>query len=280
MVTQEQIDRVDWYHDFDFPGGLHARTHHGANAAFFRLSWRFLSDQLSKTDFSGKTVIDVGCWDGYFSFLMERLGAESVLAVDDISQNWGSGEGFRIARELFGSRVELMQDVSVYDLSRRIPRQFDIILFAGVYYHLHSPFNAFAEIRALCHEQSMVIVAGQCARNEIETTARFQLVDPERIKFLPTSQLLRETLQACYFEVTSAAFLSDVPPAERIKEARPLDLLNLARAATKSRRSGKAVPIESNDTVVLTARPFVKKNSVHKYPPPFGLARYDPRWAE
>ncbi len=30
----------------------------------------------------GKTILDVGCWDGYFSFLCERRGA-TVTPVDN-----------------------------------------------------------------------------------------------------------------------------------------------------------------------------------------------------
>lgn len=279
MVIQEQINRLQWYHDFDFPGGLAARTRHQDNAAFFKLMWTFLADQLRGIDFKGKTVLDVGCWDGYFSFLMEQQGAASVLAVDDFSQNWGSSECFRLAHELYQSKVTLIPDVSVYDLGQRIHDHFDVIFFSGVYYHLHSPFQAFSEIRARCHDQSIVIIAGQCFRNEDESIARFHLDSPKRTKFLPTSRLLREMLHACYLDVTSVAFLSDVPEPDRLKTARPTDLLRLAQIAIKYKRSGRAAAWEITDNVVMIAKPFVGENTFHQYPPPFGLAQFDPRWA-
>lgn len=280
MITQDQIDRLAWYHDFDFPNGLVARTRHRDDAAFFKLWWSFLADQLSSIDLAGKTVIDVGCWDGYFSFLMERRGAKSVLAVDDFSQNWGSADCFRIAHELYNSKVTLMPDVSVYDLRQRVPRPFDIILCAGVYYHLHSPFQAFAELRALCHAQSTVIIAGQSIRDENKSYARFQLDNPKRPKFLPTSRLLREMLHACYLDVASVRFLSDVTPADRLKRVSPQDLINLARIAIRSKRAGNVFAIEINDNVMFIAKPIAGKNSSHIYPPPFGLGKFDPRWAE
>jgi len=279
MVTQEQIDRLQWYHDFDFPGGLTARTQHRDNAAFFKLWWTFLGEQLRGIDFAGKSVIDVGCWDGYFSFLMEQLGAASVLAVDDFSQNWGSAECFRIAHELYRSNVTLMPDVSVYDLSQRIPEKFDTIFFSGVYYHLHSPFQAFAEIRARCHNDSIVIIAGQCLRNEEESFARFYLDNPKLSKFLPTSRLLREMLRACYLQVTSIVFLSDLPVPDRFNGARPADLMRLARIAIEEKRSGRAAAQQDAANVVMLAQPFVGENNCHQYKPPFGLAQFDPRWA-
>ncbi|MFT7618472.1 MAG: hypothetical protein ACI97A_002115 [Planctomycetota bacterium] len=51
----------------------------------------YLFDQL---DFQGKSVIDIGCWDGYFSFQAERRGASLVVGFDDPSYRWGGMDGF------------------------------------------------------------------------------------------------------------------------------------------------------------------------------------------
>src|SRR5262245_8319886 len=95
-TAQERIDAVEGYHDFDCPGGLAARTSHCAE--MHRLTWRFLESELGRIDFRGKTVLDIGCWDGYWSFYAERRGARSVLASDDASQNWAGSKGLLLAR--------------------------------------------------------------------------------------------------------------------------------------------------------------------------------------
>jgi tRNA (mo5U34)-methyltransferase len=69
-----------------------------------RQIWAFIEQQLATVDFRGKRVLEVGSWDGYWSFWAERHGARSVLATDDLSQNWSAGrrrlfaepESFRI----------------------------------------------------------------------------------------------------------------------------------------------------------------------------------------
>src|SRR3954469_22034393 len=107
MTTAEarrRIDEVEWYHDFDFGGGLAARTK-SPDAEEHRRLWDFIEDQLSAIDFRGKTVLDVGCWDGYWSFHAEKRGAKSVLASDDATQNWAGSRGLMLAKELLGSRV-------------------------------------------------------------------------------------------------------------------------------------------------------------------------------
>ena len=59
---------------------------------------------------AGKSVLDVGAWDGFFSFEAERRGASRVLATDsyvwDGSHDWGSKRGFELARTALNSKVE------------------------------------------------------------------------------------------------------------------------------------------------------------------------------
>src|SRR5580704_17984323 len=83
-------------------------------------------------DLRGKRVLDVGAWDGWFSFECERRGAE-VVAVDCIPL-----DTFHEAKELLGSKVEyLTHDVN--ELSARRLGTFDIVLFFGVLYHVRHP---------------------------------------------------------------------------------------------------------------------------------------------
>ena len=49
----------------------------------------------------GRTVLDVGAWDGFYSFEMERRGAAKVLATDHFcwgGNGWASQDGFNLAR--------------------------------------------------------------------------------------------------------------------------------------------------------------------------------------
>lgn len=281
MVTQAQIDQLKWYHDFDFPGNLRARMTDRENAAYFRLLWSFIHDQTAVIDVRGKSVLDVGCWDGYFSFLAEERGAARVLAVDDFSQNWGSTESFMLARTLKNSSVELMPDVSVYRLSERIREQFDVIFFFGVYYHLYSPFHALSELRARCHEQSLVLIEGEHIPNEAEAFARYRLDQPRLSKFVPTTRLLCDLLHASYFEVKSIARLGDLELVQKLKRSEPQDLLRVAAFAVKRKAAPSPAAMDlKTDHIFIVAQPFVRKNSFHQYKPPFGLAQFDPRWAE
>ena len=80
----------------------------------------------------GKRVLDVGAWDGWFSFECERRGAD-VVAVDCVAL-----DTFIEAKQLIGSKVEYLT-LDVNELSARRLGRFDIVLFFGVLYHLRHP---------------------------------------------------------------------------------------------------------------------------------------------
>jgi tRNA (mo5U34)-methyltransferase len=100
-------------------------------------------------DLRGKRVLDIGAWDGWFSFEMERRGAE-VLAID----NWDNPL-FHQARAMLNSRVEYRQ-IDMYDLTPERVGRFDIVLFLGVLYHLKHPLLALERVCALTTELAAV----------------------------------------------------------------------------------------------------------------------------
>ena len=93
-------------------------------------------------DLRGKRVLDIGAWDGWFSFEMERRGAQ-VLAID----NWDNPR-FHQARTLMNSQVEYRQ-MDIYELTPERVGYFDIVLFMGVLYHLKHPLLALERVCAL-----------------------------------------------------------------------------------------------------------------------------------
>ena len=99
-------------------------------------------DILRLPDLRGKSVLDVGAWDGFFSFECERRGAERVLATDSFAwggENWSDKRGFELAREALQSKVE-DRHVDVLELSpEAVGGKFDVVLCLGVLYHMKHP---------------------------------------------------------------------------------------------------------------------------------------------
>jgi tRNA (mo5U34)-methyltransferase len=120
-------------------------------------------------DVRGKRCLDVGTYDGFFAFELERRGAASVVATDisDHSQwDWPradrergaeylalvageKGRGFELAREALGSSVE-KRETSVYDLSPETAGTFDVVVCGSLLLHLKDPVRALEAIRSVC----------------------------------------------------------------------------------------------------------------------------------
>jgi tRNA (mo5U34)-methyltransferase len=285
-AAQERIDSVAWYHEFDFGNGLRARPNTPVDSGHRRI-WAFIESQLARTDFRGKRVLDIGCWDGYWSFHAERRGASHVLATDDRSQNWADSRGIHVARELLGSAVEIDQNVSVYDLARLGPR-FDVILFLGVWYHLFDPFFALAQIRHCCHPDTLVLMEGSVATDLGSQEALFNFAD-HNCEFLPHPDAFGQLVRAAYFREVDRSFLDPPEPPGRLGWRWRLRMCREGLRGSRERirdLAGNPTPDgrprlkTANRRMFLTCLPFAGKNDLHAYRPPFGLHVYDDRWRD
>jgi tRNA (mo5U34)-methyltransferase len=133
-----------WWHSIDLgnrvitPGAI-PLSELQANFAYLQLP----------ADLSGKRLLDIGCWDGFYSFEAERRGAE-VTSIDC----WHP-DGFFLAHEALKSRVQF-HEMSVYDLSRERFGSFDIVLFLGVLYHVRHPLLALERVCEMAHDVAVI----------------------------------------------------------------------------------------------------------------------------
>jgi tRNA (mo5U34)-methyltransferase len=150
-----------WYHTLDVgdgrltPGWFDVRT---------------IMDRVPFPDVRGKRCLDVGTYDGFFAFEMERRGAAEVVATDisdHASWDWPpdmraqgperlaeiagpeKGLGFRIAKELLGSSAERVE-CSIYDLSPDRLGTFDVVVCGSLLLHLRDPLRALEAVRSVC----------------------------------------------------------------------------------------------------------------------------------
>jgi tRNA (mo5U34)-methyltransferase len=144
--VRRRVDEIRWYHSIDLGNGI---VTPGVDPSASRLpKLRFPEDM------TGRTALDIGAWDGFFSFEFERRGATRVMAVDSFSWSgagWGTKAGFELARQVLGSSVE-DRELEVLDLSPGSAGVFDVVLFAGVLYHLRHPLLALERVASVTGE--------------------------------------------------------------------------------------------------------------------------------
>jgi tRNA (mo5U34)-methyltransferase len=129
-----ELDRLGWYHSMELPDGRVIPGFQSLDVLRNRIAQFPLP-----ADLRGKRALDIGAWDGWFSFELERRGAQ-VVAVDSTSF-----ERFRVAHDLLGSHVEYRID----DVCRLSPAKigyFDVVMFLGVLYHLKHPLLALEKV--------------------------------------------------------------------------------------------------------------------------------------
>jgi tRNA (mo5U34)-methyltransferase len=145
-----------WYHKIELPYGVTTPGWAPISEAAYRIP-----DQLD-----GKRVLDIGAWDGYWSFQALKRGAREVVAIDDFSDYLGTlrktdrktWETFDLCRSAFGYPEDICsrQEMSVYDITEENVGSFDVVFFFGTVYHLRHPLLALDRIASVCKDQIYV----------------------------------------------------------------------------------------------------------------------------
>lgn len=148
-----------WYHTIDLGDGR-------VTPGWFDL--RPVVDRFPWPDVAGMRCLDVGTYDGFLAFELERRGAAEVVATDighHADWDWlpreraagvaalgravgPKGLGFEVARDALGSGVR-REWVSVYDLSPRRLGHFDVVVCGALLLHLRDPFGALQALRSV-----------------------------------------------------------------------------------------------------------------------------------
>ncbi|HEV7942728.1 MAG TPA: DUF1698 domain-containing protein [Solirubrobacteraceae bacterium] len=133
------INKYSWHHQIDLGDGL---VTPGRDKSARKLAG------LDLPPLAGKSVLDIGAWDGYFSFAAERLGARRVVALDSVIWHNVSKDPFEIARKCLRSNVEDIE-LEVLEISPETVGTFDVVFFLGVLYHMRDPMAALEAVASV-----------------------------------------------------------------------------------------------------------------------------------
>lgn len=139
-----------WYHKIELPGGVTTPGWAPLNPETYRIP----------EDMTGQRVLDVGSWDGFWTFEALKRGAKEVVAIDDFSDYLGvldqrdrqAWETFDLCRDALGygeDRCKRME-LSVYNATEDRLGRFDTVFFFGTLYHLRYPLLALDILSSVC----------------------------------------------------------------------------------------------------------------------------------
>jgi tRNA (mo5U34)-methyltransferase len=238
MTLAEEVAALDWYHTLELAPGV------------ITPGWqdtRPVAGDLPFGDLSGKRCLDVGTFDGFWAFELERRGGE-VTAIDILDpEGWdwphGSdpevvatigarkarGRGFEIARTALGARVERLE-CSVYDLDPAVHGQFDFVYVGSLLVHLRDPVRALERVRAVCAGTLMVVDGIDLLLSLAHPTRAVATLDGRgRPWWWHVNQAgLRQLVQAAGFDVTHGPERLFIPagPGQPVGRVKPRLLLS------------------------------------------------------
>lgn len=159
----------DWYHTIDLAPGT-------ATPGYVDL--RANAPKVLPADLSGKRALDVGTFDGFWAFELERRGAAHVYAADLDSHdetdwpppnrarlaremeaaNAVPGERFHLAHRILGSRVERIA-CSIYDLEPgRVGGGVDYVVIGALLLHLRDPVKGLERVNSVLADGGRLLI--------------------------------------------------------------------------------------------------------------------------
>jgi tRNA (mo5U34)-methyltransferase len=157
IEIERRLGELSFYHSIDVAEGVTTK------------GWWDLRHALPLIpfpDLRGARCLDIGTWDGFYAFELERRGAKEVLALDlpDVSQidyppevradasfdatDEGRNVGFHLLRELIGSSVNFHPG-NIYDLNPEDVGTFDVVVMGSLLLHLRDPVRALDAVRRI-----------------------------------------------------------------------------------------------------------------------------------
>ena len=234
--TAKLVSSIKWFHCINLPDGTITPgidRNHGK-----------LKHLHMPADMSGKTFLDIGAWDGFFSFEAERRGASRVLATDSFVWQGKvpgySKEGFLAARKLLNSKVEDL-DIDPLEVSPSSLGMWDIVLCAGVLYHLKHPWMLLQQAASVTRE---LLIFETCTDLRFTNKPGIALYPADELDgdhtnwCAPNLAAIRAMLRDCGFSKIDVVYHSGILAALRLW---PEKFLKYHQSIFTSIKRGRAV---------------------------------------
>jgi tRNA (mo5U34)-methyltransferase len=168
-VDLDEVAEREWYHTLELAPGVETPGYFDHRSILAKLP--------IPASLAGERCLDIGTFDGFWAFEMERRGADEVIAadiLDPLAWDWPAGadplaiealerrkeagRGFAIAARALGSKVEKVE-ASVYELDPSVHGEFDFVFMGSLLLHLRDPIRALERVRSVCRGSFLTIDA-------------------------------------------------------------------------------------------------------------------------
>jgi tRNA (mo5U34)-methyltransferase len=243
----ERVAELDWYHTIELPGGVVTPGHFDTRPTVDRVPL--------PSDLAGRRCLDVGTWDGFWAFELERRGAAEVVALDiEDPARWDwpprtragdehrarevvaavkrGGAGFRLAADALRSRVQRL-DASVYDLDPDRHGRFDLVFLGSLLLHLRDPVGALERVRSVCAGDLVIAETVELLPSLLRPRTPTARLDGDRRPWwwLPNVAGFRRMVHSAGYEIVERVPLYFLPLGPGHERGRARDVPRLLASA-------------------------------------------------
>jgi tRNA (mo5U34)-methyltransferase len=211
--TQAEVDSIPyWLHTIEFPNGVRSRGAKSLEQQSTEIELAF------RYPVAGKTVLDIGAWNGLFSVEAARRGASRVVALDHYTWVHPTLQGYKafdiVRRHLAPAIEDVTRDVM--DLKAQPVGEFDVVLFLGVLYHLRHPLYVLELLHAIVKEHLVIethLDLLECDRPGMIFYPKSELLGDHTNWWGPNVQCVVEMLKVVGFSRIEIEYKPDYPRA-------------------------------------------------------------------
>jgi len=257
------IAELEWYHTMELAPGVETPGWHDTRP--------IVAELPLPASLAGKRCLDVGTFDGFWAFEMERRGADEVVAIDildphewdwpvgskaetiaDIGRRKGTGRGFEIAKRALGSSVQRLER-SVYDVDEAELGRFDVVYLGSLLVHLRDPVRALERLRTVCGGTLIVVDGIDLALSLLLPTLPVATLDARGRPWwwYPNQAGLRRMIEAGGFEVVEPPRRLFMPPGA----GQPVAPRHPRLLATREGRKALVIALRGDPHAAVVARP-------------------------
>ena len=139
---KQWIESEDWYQTIELPGGLVTPG-----------SWptHKRKEIFENIDFKNKSVLDIGCNSGQYSFLAKEMGAKEVVGIDVLSKRINQA---RVLGENEGYEIDF-QEKGIFNVAD-LNKKFDVVLCIAVLTEINDFFGAVESLKSVIGSYALI----------------------------------------------------------------------------------------------------------------------------
>jgi 2-polyprenyl-3-methyl-5-hydroxy-6-metoxy-1,4-benzoquinol methylase len=166
---RERVGEFFWHYPFQFGDiSVEADLIHfkGLKGRHYQRYFHFFPPILSRCggSLASKTVLEIGCNAGFWSFQARLAGADAVTGIDVSEKNV---EQAKFIQEITGVDGVDFRQLNAYEVSNATVGEFDVTFFLGLLYHIDKPIEALERLYEITRE--FAVIDTTLARSDVST---------------------------------------------------------------------------------------------------------------